>query len=174
MDYKTLYEKNAKKFENSPTLKKVLLMLNKYLPLLFVGFYAGFFAYAALSDIPLKDDFPLFVLLPLSTLALVSALRLLISRPRPYCEDGAKITPMLDKKNGDYLSCPSRHIACAVSIALAFAPFSVPITLFLFFASAVLAYLRFSVGVHYISDLIFGACTPCVMYVIFLILNAFM
>lgn len=171
MDYKTLYEKNAKKFENRPKLKKTLILCNKFLPFVFVAFYVGFFAYAIFSDVPLKEDFPFFVALPLATLATVSALRFLISRPRPYCEDGANITPLIDKKNGDYRSCPSRHIACAVAISLAFAPFSVAITAFLLLASVVLAYLRFTVGAHYISDLIWGASVPLAVGAMLLVLS---
>lgn len=174
MNYLSLYEKNVKKLKNRPALKKVFLALNKYLTFLFVGFYAGFFAYAIFSDIPLKEDFPFFLLLPLATLALVSALRILISKPRPYCKDGANVTPLLHKKNGDYLSSPSRHIACAVSIALAFLPFSLPIAVVLLLTSAALAYLRFAVGVHYVSDLIFGACVPCALFLALLVLKTFL
>lgn len=174
MDYKTLYEKNAKKFENRPNLKKALILINQYLPFLFVAFYVGFFVYAIFSDAPLREDFPFFVALPLAALATASALRIFIARPRPYCEDGANITPIIDKKRSDYRSCPSRHIACAVAIALAFVPFSTAITVFLLLASVVLAYLRFTIGAHYVSDLLFGACVPCVFFAIFAVLKTIM
>lgn len=174
MKYAELYEKNAKKYERWPALKKTLLILNAYLPLLFLTFYVGFFGYAILSDEPLKEDFPFFVFLPLCSLAVVSALRLLIARPRPYSEDGANITPMVNKKGNKTTSCPSRHIACAVAISLAFIPFSLPIAILLLVASVALAYFRFSVGVHYISDLIYGACVPAAISVFFLVIQQFM
>lgn len=174
MHYKKLYEKNAKLYENRPRLKKALLLFNAYLPLLFLIFYAGFFVYAIFSKQPLKDEFPFFVFLPLCSLALVSALRIFIARPRPYCQDGANITPMINKKGSHFTSCPSRHITCAVAIALAFIPFSLPIALFLMLASVLLAYLRFTIGVHYISDLIFGASVPCAIYVLFLVISFIM
>ena len=177
MKYVELYEKNAKKYQNRPQLKKAIILFNQYLPLLFLVFYAGFFAYAVFSDIPLetlKEDFPTFVFVPLASLAIVSALRLLIARPRPYCEEGANITPMVKKKSGKYTSCPSRHMACATAIALAFIPFSLPISFFLLIASIALGYLRFTVGVHYISDLIAGGCIPFVLYVFMIALKLFM
>jgi membrane-associated phospholipid phosphatase len=177
MKYVELYEANAKKYNNRPQLKRAIILFNQCLPLLFLIFYIGFFVCAIFFDIPsetLKKNFPTFVFAPLASLAIVSALRLLVARPRPYSEEGANITPMIQKKSDKYTSCPSRHMACAMAIALAFAPFSLPITIFLAIASVALGYLRFTVGVHYISDLIAGASIPFVFYAFMLVLQLFM
>ena len=174
MNYVELYEKNTKLYETRPTLRKAVLLFNQYLPFLFLAAYAGFFVYAAFAKLPLKDNFPFFVLLPLCTLAVVSALRLLVSKPRPYSQDGANITPWVNKKGAEYTSCPSRHIACAVAIAFAFFYFSLPIAFVLLVASLILAYCRFTVGVHYPSDMLFGACVPCIIYVVLSVITNIM
>ena len=55
---------------------------------------------------------------------------------------------------------PSRHITSAVAIALGVFQISPVIAIILLAASLVLAYTRFAVGVHYISDLLVGAAIP--------------
>ena len=172
MRYVDLYEKNAKFIERRPALKKLILPFNRYLPYLFLVFYAGFFVYIAFSKKAFQRDLAYFVFLPLCTLITVSALRIFIARPRPYSEKGAGITPMIEKKGSEYGSFPSRHIACAQAIAIAFFPFSLPIALFLQLAAILLAYLRFSVGVHYFWDLVAGHALPWVIYFFYTIVMA--
>lgn len=167
MKYVDLYEKNAKFLQQRPALKRLVLLFNRYLPFLFAAFYAGFLAYAALSKKDFQKDMAYFVFLPLCTLVCVSVLRLCIARPRPYSEKGAGITPMLAKKKTGDDSCPSRHIACAAAISMAFLPFSLPIVIFLQGITLLLAYTRFSVGVHYISDLIIGFVLPWLLYFLY-------
>ena len=172
MSYVELYEKNKNFINRRPILKKLILPFNRYLPYLFLIFYAGFFVYAAFFIKAFQQDFAYFVFLPLCTLITVSALRIFIARPRPYSEKGAGITPMVNKKGADYTSCPSRHIACATAISIAFLPFSLPIALFLQFMTVLLAYLRFSVGVHYFWDLVIGHAVPWVIYLIYTVVMA--
>ena len=92
---------------------------------------------------------------PLMALLTVSVMRLAIDRPRPYAEDGAGITPLVEKKS-DGKSFPSRHLACAAVIAMSFLPYYPIAGAFLLGGSAVLGYIRFALGVHYPSDLVAG------------------
>ena len=167
MKYVDLYEKNRQFIERRPALKRLILPFNTYLPYLFLIFYAGFFVYAAFSKKAFQRDLAYFIFLPLCTLVTVTALRIFIARPRPYSENGAGITPLIKKKGSENGSCPSRHIACAVAISMAFFPLSLPIAIFLHFLAIVLAYLRFSVGVHYVWDLIIGTILPWVIYLLY-------
>ena len=172
MKYVDLYEKNKKFIERRPALKKLILPFNRYLPYLFLVFYAGFFVYAAFFMDNFQQDLAYFVFLPLCTLITVSVLRIFIARPRPYSEKGAGITPMINKKTSEYCSCPSRHIACATAISIAFLPFSLPIAVFLQFMTVLLAYLRFSVGVHYFWDLVIGHALPWAIYLFYTVAMA--
>jgi membrane-associated phospholipid phosphatase len=172
MNYVNLYEKNKNFINRRPILKKLILPFNRYLPYLFLIFYAGFFVYAAFFMKAFQHDVAYFVFLPLCTLITVSVLRIFIARPRPYSDKGAGITPMVHKKGADHTSCPSRHIACATAISIAFLPFSLPIALFLQFITVLLAYLRFSVGVHYILDLVIGYVLPWIIYLFYTIAMA--
>ena len=167
MKYVDLYEKNKQFIERRPALKKLILPFNAYLPYLFLTFYAGFFVYAVFSKKAFQQDLAYFLFLPLCTLVTVTTLRVFIAKPRPYSEKGAGITPLVKKKGSEYGSCPSRHIACAMAISMAFFPFSLPIAIFLQFLTIVLAYLRFTVGVHYVWDLIIGAIVPWTIYLIY-------
>ena len=172
MKYADLYEKNKQFIERRPALKRLILLFNAYLPYLFLIFYAGFFVYAAFSKKAFQQDLAYFVFLPLCTLVSVTALRIFIAKPRPYSEKGAGITPLVKKKGSEYGSCPSRHIACAMAISIAFFPFSLPIAIFLQFLAIALAYFRFTVGVHYVWDLIIGAIMPWGIYLIYTVAMA--
>ena len=170
MNYVKLYEKNYKLFENRPKWKRFLLLVNKYLTLVFFGAYVGIWTFALLDQRDYREGLISLFMIPASSLCLVSALRMLISRPRPYDDDGAGITPMIQKPKGRYSSMPSRHITSAVAIALGILQISPAISIILLAASLVLAYTRFAVGVHYISDLLVGAAIPVAIAAVFFIL----
>lgn len=157
MKYVDLYNKNLEFCQRRPALKKALLIGNTFLPYLFVAFYALYLLVLVFNEQPVPEHFFYYFFGPACSFLVVSALRVFISRPRPYDTDGANITPLITKTKNGYCSCPSRHIACATSIALVFMAFSPAIGAFLLFATALLAYLRFAVGAHYPSDLLFGA-----------------
>ncbi len=155
-NYKTLYEKNASFYKESPARISWLKLFNTALTWVFAVAYAALWLYAVKSDkFPLHDLVSVFFA-PALALILVSVLRLGIERPRPYSENGANITPLVPKKDRDGDSFPSRHIACAAAIAMVF--FSVlPIFgVLLALCCLGLAYTRFSIGVHYPSDLAAG------------------
>lgn len=155
-DYKALYEKNAALYQKSPQRLKFLQLCNTTLTWLFAAAYAALWLYAVKSEkLPLPDLIPLFFA-PTLALILVSAIRLGADRPRPYSKYGAGITPLVPKQDRDGDSFPSRHIACAAAIATAFLSVFPVVGGFLLVCALALGYLRFSLGVHYPSDLAAG------------------
>lgn len=155
-DYKALYEKNAAFYQFSPTRLKGLKLLNGILTWLFAVAYTAFWLYAIKSDkLPLQELVsPFFA--PALALIFVSAIRLGVDRPRPYSKNGANITPLVAREDRDGDSFPSRHIACAAAIATVFLSVLPIIGVLLWFCCFALAYIRFSIGVHYPSDLAAG------------------
>ena len=153
--YKKCYEKNAAFIESRPALKKVLPFLDKGLTAFFFASYGALCLYALIKNMSgvelMKIFFP-----PLLCLLVVTVLRITIDKPRPYTEEGAGITPIVKKKKSDNQSFPSRHIASAAVIATTFLPLFPSIAIVLYFFALLLTYVRFSLGLHYISDLAVG------------------
>ena len=155
-NYKSLYEKNAKFYNQSPTAKQMLELSDILLTWLFFIAYGAIWIPILTAEIfspieGLKALLPLFGCIPL-----VTAARLMIDRARPYAEDGAGIQPVLNKRNTQRNSCPSRHLACAAVISMICLYFSTIGGAFLLQATIALAYTRFAAGFHYPSDLIAG------------------
>lgn len=155
-DYKTLYEKNAAFYRASPLRLKILKLVNTACSWLFAVAYVGLWAYVSLSDkISLQDVLPLFFA-PALALFAVSAIRLGADRPRPYSAKGARVTPLVSRRDRDGDSFPSRHLACAAVIAIVFFSVSPVLGALLLIGTFLLAYTRFAIGVHYPSDLAAG------------------
>ena len=161
--YKKLYEKNAAFYQARPKAKKVLLVADKLLTGLFGLAYIMLWVYAIFwSDFSARD-FIRITFIPLLALFLVSVLRALIARPRPYAEEGANIQPLKTRKGNEEDSFPSRHLACATAIALCFFP-SLPLIGGALLALCVgVAYVRFALGVHYPSDLLAGGAVGSIV-----------
>ena len=85
---------------------------------------------------------------------LVTAVRKGINAPRPY--EKYPIKPVLPKATKGK-SCPSRHTACAVVIALACLYVNTPAGIFLVILAALIAVSRPLMGVHFPLDVIFVA-----------------
>ncbi len=155
-DYKALYEKNAAFYKDSPLRLKNLKLLNIVFTWLFAVAYAAFWLYVVVSDKLLVQELVPLFFAPALALILVSAIRLGVDRPRPYSEKGAAITPLVARKDRDGDSFPSRHIACATAIAMVFLSVLPVVGVLLLLCCFALAYIRFSIGVHYPSDLAAG------------------
>ena len=154
--YKKFYNKTAAFFKARPTAKKALPVFDIALTVLFGIAYLTLWIYGIFWSEFGAKDFLRIAFIPLLTLFVVSILRAMISRPRPYAEDGAGITP-LTKKADEKNSFPSRHLACATAIAISFFPVLPVAGIALLLLCALLAYVRFALGLHYPSDLLAGA-----------------
>ena len=154
--YTALYEKNAAFYNARPRLKAALLYANVALTLIFFIAY-GLFVAVAIGDEYAAEDLMKILGAPALCLFLVSLLRMAVGRARPYSEQGANIKPMYEKKGDGKGSFPSRHVACAFVIACTIFSYSTGAGICLLPLAALLAYVRFAVGVHYPSDLFGGA-----------------
>lgn len=154
-DYITLYNKVSGVLREKPRLVKGIRIFNKVCTILFLAFYGGFVAYAVVRKFA-----PLTLVrilgAPALCLFLVTVLRYVINRPRPYSERGAGISPLHEKKAQDY-SFPSRHTACAFVIAMTVLPYAVWLGVPLLILAGALAFSRFALGLHYPSDILAGA-----------------
>lgn len=167
--YKKCYEKNTAFIEKRPLFKKALPLLDKGLTIFFFAAYGVLCLYALMKNMSavelMKILFP-----PMLCLLVVTVLRITVEKPRPHTENGAGITPLVKKKNGDNQSFPSRHIASAMVIATTFLPFFPAGAIVLYLFTLVLAYVRFALGLHYISDLAAGGVIGLIMGLLTIIL----
>lgn len=103
------------------------------------------------------------VAVPAFVFLLVTAVRKGINAPRPY--EKYPIKPVLPKATKGK-SCPSRHTACAVVIAIACFYVNVPVGVILLVLAALIAVSRPLMGVHFPLDVIFGAVMAVIPAVI--------
>lgn len=154
-DYATIYNKNAAFFEKRPLAKRLLILFNQYAPYFFVLAYPLLWLYGATDGAFEAKEFLKIFCAPALAFIIVSALRLMLDRPRPFAEHGAGITPLKAKKNSGS-SFPSRHVACAAVIAMSYLPFLPAVSALLFILTFAIGYARFAIGWHYPSDLFVG------------------
>ena len=154
-NYPTIHNKNVAFLNARPRIKRAVVLFNRYIPYFFGFTYALLWLYGMLEESFGAIDFLKIACAPAFTLLLVSVLRLAIERERPYSEKGAKITPLKEKENGG-ASFPSRHLACAAVISMAFLPYLPAVGALLLLGTIGLGYTRFSLGWHYPSDLFVG------------------
>ncbi len=126
---------------------------NSYIPLVFVAAYLFLWIYGGFIAPLSPKDLAAIFFAPAFLLFLVTVLRMGISRPRPY--ESAGITPLKEKASKGN-SCPSRHLACAGVVAACFLPYLPVVGVGLLILALGLGYARFSVGWHFLSDLIVG------------------
>ena len=93
------------------------------------------------------------ILIPAVSVVLLSVIRLLINRSRPY--EKLQIKPLFSKQTKGK-SFPSRHIFSSFIIAATFT-FVFPWGWVFFIPATLLAVIRVFCGVHYPSDVIVGA-----------------
>ena len=154
-NYSTIYNKTVNFLESRPMLKKAVFLFNTLIPYFFGVAYVLLWLYGAFEAEFGAMDFLKIACAPAFTLMLVSVLRLAIEKDRPYTEMGAGITPLKEKKEGGS-SFPSRHLACAAVISMAFLPYLPIVGALLFLCAVGLGYTRFALGWHYPSDLFVG------------------
>lgn len=138
--------------------EKVFAGITKYLP------DAMAVAYPAAIVVLLTQKYPVskllrFILVPLTALVLVTALRHVFHAPRPY--DQMNFQPLLSHKPGD--SFPSRHTASSVIIALAFWYIWPPLGIAGTVAAVIVGASRVVAGLHYPKDVLAGAAISLVI-----------
>ena len=155
-DYATIYNKSAAFYHAHPKAKLALKLANACLSVLFVVSYPllVFFALSLPMHFNGVNGMLSILFPPALTLLVVSVLRVWFQRPRPYSSEGAGIQPLIKKRSADNRSFPSRHLACAAVIAMAYLHFYPIIGGFLLAISVLLGYTRFALGLHYPSDLL--------------------
>ncbi len=94
-----------------------------------------------------------FLLVPAVAVALVTLLRDLLDKPRPF--ERFVFTPLV--RHGAGKSFPSRHTASAVAIAMACLYVNVWYGVGMLFLAAVIGVTRVLAGVHHIWDVVAGA-----------------
>ena len=155
-DYKTAYQKQSAFYEKRPICKRALILLNGVLTVLFMLGYGLLVALTFVYFRGARGYIKTFAL-PAVCLLVVSLLRRWIRKPRPYQTCGAGITPLLQKTDGENESTPSRHLASAFVIATLFCAYFPWTGIPLYLCGLTLGYTRFALGLHYPSDLLFGA-----------------
>lgn len=155
-DYRKTYEKHARFYRAHPLAKHALVTTSYALTWLFIGVYAGFIVYGFCKKFGVWEMSGI-IGLPLLCLIAVAVLRFFFHRPRPFSKNGAYITPFIQKDCDDNKSFPSRHLASAFVIASVFLPVLPWLSGVLYAFGGVMLYVRFALGLHYPSDLFFGA-----------------
>ena len=147
MEYSEWYARIAGPFRG-PGASRALGALDRALVYGFAGAYVVFLVvlFATGNGLLLRG-----FAVPAVTFALVTALRLLINRPRPYEAHG--IQPII-AKDTQGKSLPSRHMASATIIAFAFFQAWPVVGIVLFFGCALIAFTRIVGGVHYPTDIV--------------------
>ncbi|MBE6737285.1 MAG: phosphatase PAP2 family protein [Ruminococcaceae bacterium] len=145
------YQKRHDKIKRNANALKLLKALYKILPLiviitypvmLIIKFFSGF-----------DSDFLLMICVPAGTLLIVTALRKLIDRERPYIKHNTE--PLIPKKSTGE-SFPSRHTASAFIIAMSAFLLSPILACCLLIIATIIAITRILAGVHYLTDVLAG------------------
>ena len=145
------YEKVIRFFERSRWRSMILELVCKILPVLcgtvylFIGVGLLFLKYEHLAR---------YVAVPAAGVVIVTVLRKLINRRRPY--EALGFSPFLKYKEGKGQSFPSRHTALCVLIAFACWYIFVPLGIVMFALAVIIALSRLLSGMHYPSDVISG------------------
>ena len=141
-----IFEKVTNYFSTHLKSKNLLKIIYQYVTLLVFLAYPLLLVYVFFAE---RDKLLKVVLVPLGTLILVTLLRKIINRQRPYEQFE---TPSVFDNKTEGKSMPSRHTASAFIIAAAFTYVNPVWGAFAFAAAALIALSRIAAGSHYISD----------------------
>lgn len=153
--YEQFYTRHTAFYRTHAWAKRALIICNHLFSALIAAAYIALcgatFFYLKKTEV---GDFLRVLGVPALCVCTVTAVQYLVNRPRPYV--ATNIQPLI-QKSATGRSFPSRHLASALVIAMAFAAYLPPWSIPVFAVSALLGYVRFAVGVHYPSDLLAGA-----------------
>lgn len=150
-EYVLFYNKIKMWFEKDKKRVIIFKLFYRGLPLLMAGCFCllVIWLFVNLDVQKLK-----FVHVPAIVYLLLSALRVMINRTRPYAA-GIGIEPVINK-NRQGKSFPSRHTFSAAIIAVTFLHFKFFVGIFFVVLSLIVGITRILAGVHYPSDVLGG------------------
>ncbi len=159
------YKKMLENIKNNKLGFRVLGILYKWLPGLVFLCYPLMLLLKSLQGF--DKDFWLMLCVPAGVLVLVTVLRKLINRQRPYEKFD---TPPLFERDGKGESFPSRHTASAFIIAMSGFVLNIWVGIGLLIVAAVIGATRVLSGVHYVSDVLAGGALSLVVGIVFFIM----
>ena len=152
---KEQYEKISRPFR-TPAPRKRLLTINKVLTYLGYAAYPAMLVYLFFTAV---NRLPAAIVVPGTGFVLLTAVRRLINKPRPY--EALDIQPIIIKDTiGN--SMPSRHVFSMTEIALTAMIINPVLGSLLMFFSLCLACIRVIGGVHYPADVAAGIISAMV------------
>lgn len=157
-----IYEKTVNFFANNKLPRKILGLVYKWLPLLIFVSYPLMIVYVFFQR---QGDIFKVVLVPFGVFVLVTVLRKIIKKERPYEKYGI---PSVFNKTTKGQSMPSRHTASAFVIAMTFLYVNPVLGIIALCIATLICISRLLAGVHFISDLIVGLAISIASGIIFL------
>ena len=148
---RTAYKDRIENIKSKNKLCKVLYFLYTYLPLVMFISYPTMLIIKAFTGFDFK--LLMMVLIPASVLLVVTIIRKIVNRPRPYEKYDS---PSLFERDGIGESFPSRHTASAFVLAMSGFALNPYIGAVLLLIAATIAFTRIITGVHYVSDVLAG------------------
>ena len=144
-------------FQAHPRTLRLMKILNRWLPLcLYAAYPVLLLVLAFLRDSRIWK----VVFIPAAVFILVTILRKFVNAKRPYELLG--VQPLIPKnKRGE--SFPSRHVASAFILALAFWYINLPLGLLVMLIALLIAVIRPLAGIHFPRDVIASALLSLVL-----------
>ncbi len=134
---------------NSPAASLVLAMNRGITALYYIAYPALIIVLALTNNVQLVNS----VVFPVAGFVIVSALRCVLNRPRPY--EAFHCAPVIPK-NTTGKSFPSRHAYSSMVIAVTFLSVNLALGALMITLALLMAFVRVIGGVHYPSDVIVG------------------
>ncbi len=139
--------------------KDTILRFCKRTPWLLMGIYICFILYLFITtDIRII----LFTVVPIVNLLIVTVLRFVLDRPRPF--EVYRIVPLTKHSKGK--SCPSRHTSSAFIIGMACLYVNIPFGILTLCMASIVGATRVLCGLHFILDVLIGVGISVVLGVI--------
>ena len=145
------YKDRIENIKTKKKLCKAIYFLYTYLPVVMFVCYPTMLIVKAFMGFDLK--LLMMVLIPAGVLLIVTAIRKIVNRSRPYEKYD---TPSLFGRDGNGESFPSRHTASAFVLAMSGFALNPFVGGALLIIAAVIASTRVIAGVHFVSDVIAG------------------
>lgn len=149
-DYRKFYEKLTAPLAGHPERVRAMRLIGRILTGIMYAAYPALLLWLGMTGSPQLLQ---SILVPGISFLILSLVRRLINRPRPYVQ--WKIHPLMSKKaTGE--SMPSRHVFSTAVIAMVWLRFFPAAGICFLVFGAVNAVIRVLGGVHYPSDVVAG------------------